>query len=31
MVIGAALAAGSAVTALFWIGETPRVRAGRVS
>jgi hypothetical protein len=29
MVIGAALAAGSGVTALFWIGETPRVRAGQ--
>jgi DNA-binding LacI/PurR family transcriptional regulator len=27
MVIGAALAAGSAVTALFWIGETPHQRA----
>ena len=26
MVIGAALAAASAVTALFWIGGTPRVR-----
>src|SRR6266480_806119 len=31
MAIGAALAAASAVTALFWIGETPRVRAGQVS
>jgi EmrB/QacA subfamily drug resistance transporter len=31
MAIGAALAAASAVTALFWIGETPRVRAGHVS
>ena len=31
MAIGAALAAGSAVTALFWIGETPRVRAGRAN
>jgi EmrB/QacA subfamily drug resistance transporter len=29
MAIGAALAAASAVTALFWIGETPRVRAAR--
>ncbi len=27
MLIGAALAAASAVTALFWIGATPRVRA----
>ena len=31
MAIGAALAAASALTALFWIGETPRVRAGQVS
>jgi EmrB/QacA subfamily drug resistance transporter len=31
MAIGAALAAASAVTALFWIGETPRMRAGHVS
>ena len=31
MAIGAALAAASAVTALFWIGKTPRVRAGQVS
>jgi hypothetical protein len=31
MAIGATLAAASALTALFWIGETPRVRAGRVS
>src|SRR6266446_1225936 len=31
MAIGAALAAASAVTALLWIGETPRVRAGQVS
>ena len=29
MVIGAALAAASAVTALFWIGGTPRVRPTR--
>jgi hypothetical protein len=27
MLIGAAFAAASAVTALFWIGATPRVRA----
>src|SRR6059058_1753464 len=31
MALGAALAAASAVTALFWIGETPRVHAGRAS
>ena len=31
MAIGATLAAASALTALFWIGETPRVRAGRAS
>ncbi len=31
MAIGATLAAASALTALFWIGETPRVRAGQVS
>src|SRR5437660_6943172 len=29
MAIGAALAAASALTALFWIGETPRVRPAR--
>ena len=28
MVIGAALAAGSAVTALFWIGGAPAARPG---
>jgi len=31
MVIGAALAASSAVTALFWIGATPHVRADEKS
>src|SRR5262249_36955741 len=31
MVIGAALAAASAVATLIWIGETPRVRAREVS
>src|SRR5437762_1427707 len=31
MAIGATLAAASALTALFWIGETPRVHAGRAS
>src|SRR5437764_1409169 len=30
MALGAALAAASAVTALFWIGETPRVHAAPV-
>ena len=31
MVIGAALAAASAVTALFWIGATPRVQTDEKS
>ena len=31
MVIGAALAAASAITALFWIGATPHVRTGEKS
>ena len=31
MIIGAALAAASAVTALFWIGATPRVQTDEKS